>query len=154
MVELQAYFDKDRFMDAYESHAKNMPQVELEIDQTLYGGILTRRAVIPKGCLFTGASHKKESIVIQIYGDASILNDDGSESRITGYTTMLSKAGTRRMVLTHAESMWIGFYATNALNVDDALIEQIDEEKTDISRLTGIKNIKSKELSCYSLQLQ
>lgn len=146
MVELQAYFDKDRFMDAYESHVEDMPQLEIQTEHVLYGGVLTRKIIIPKGCLMTGAKHKIESIAIQIYGDMNILNDDCTETRITGYATICSKAGTRRMGYAHEESMWIGIYPTNAEDLDSAMIEIIDAEKTDMSKFIGLKNIKTKGL--------
>ena len=145
-MELQTQFDKDSFMDAYESHAKNMPQVEMQTENVLFGGIYTRRIIIPKGCLITGATHKIDSIAIQIYGDINILNDDGSESRLTGYTAICSKAGTRRMGYAHEESMWVGIYPTNAEDIDSAMIEIIDTEKTDMSKFIGFNDIKMKEL--------
>ena len=146
-MELQTQFDKDRYMDAYERIGKNLPQADIQTEHMLYGGIYTRRIIVPKGCLLTGAAHKKDSIAIQIYGDMNLLNDDGSETRVTGYKVFQSKAGTRRMGLAHEESMWIGLYATDAVDIDGAILDHIDEEKTDMSKFIGIENIKLEELS-------
>ena len=146
-MELQTQFDKDKYITDHESNVMKLPQVEIQTEHMLYGGIYTRRIIIPKGCIMTGAVYKKDFISIQIYGDMNLLNDDGSETRVTGYNAFQSKPGARRMGISHEESMWIGIFSTEALDIDSVLMEYMDETKTDMSKFIGIENIKLEGLS-------
>lgn len=106
---------------ALEKQILTLPQVDLNTQHSLAGGVYARTVYIPAGTVVTGATHKKDHISVVI-GDITITTDEGPV-RITGHHVLPTKAGSKRAVVAHADTVW-----TTLVRTDLSDIEAIEDE--------------------------
>lgn len=80
-------------------------------------GAYAREILIPKGNLVAGRTHKYPQINIVSQGDLSILTDDGW-LRVQAPYTVVSPAGTKRLVYTHEDTVFTTIIGTNETDID------------------------------------
>ncbi len=69
-------------------------------------GIYTRQIFLPKGMLFVTKIHKFDHPYFMLYGDCSVLTDKGM-ARIKAPYSGITPAGTKRIIITHEDAVWV-----------------------------------------------
>ena len=89
-------------------------------------GLYSREIYIPAGMLIIGKIHKHEHPNMLVKGHVSVLTEQGGVQLLQGPKFMISPAGTKRMLYTHTETVWITFHSNkNNLEFGDELEDEI-----------------------------
>ena len=101
------------------------PQVEMETQHDLHGGMYARSIMIPKGIMITGALVKIPTMLICV-GDAVVYI--GSDViRVTGYAVIPASAGRKQWFLAKSDVYLTMIFPTQAKTVADAEKEFTDQ---------------------------
>ena len=89
-------------------------------------GMYARALKMPANMIITGALHKKNYIDIFISGDVTVksyfANGEVEESeRINSFRFFEGKAGRKRVLYTHKETLWVTVDPSTAENLEEAL---------------------------------
>ena len=101
---------------------------EMQIDPTLglthyfAPGLYARRLDRKAGTTIVGKIHKHDNLAMVLYGEMTIVDEDGSR-RVIGPHVFVSKAGTKRATYAHTDAAFIVFHPTSETDVD-----KIEEE--------------------------
>ena len=116
------------FIMAGETMMKKMPQVDMETEHIISGGLYMRKLLVPKGTALTGRIHKFDDIKIVFYGDISVLTEDGQFKRVVGHATFPGKAGVKPFALAHEDTLWATVHRVHFDNLKDIEAELFEEE--------------------------
>jgi len=86
-----------------------------ELKHSFGEGLYIRELTVPKGLLIVTKIHKKIHPFFLLKGDCSILTDEGI-IRIKAPFSGITKAGTKRVVYTHEDTVW----TTCHLNINNS----------------------------------
>jgi hypothetical protein len=100
------------------AHSIEEPPVEHEV----IGGLYLRRLHIPKNVMLVGMIHLKHCVNVVERGDLTVLTELGCARLRAGYTGV-SKPGTQKVGLTHADTTFVNVFRT-----DETDIERIEAE--------------------------
>ena len=89
---------------AYQRELANLPPAHAAMRHIFMPGIYIREAVLPAGTTFVGSVHLHDHASF-VDGDITVVSNEG-ERRIQGAAMVLAKAGTKRAVVVHAETVW------------------------------------------------
>ena len=112
-------------------------------------GVYCREINIPKGMLLVGKIHKHAHPNFLLKGEVSYITETGGVKRVKAPQTMISPAGTKRIVYTHEDTVWTTVHVTNETDpdiIEEEVIaktyEQLDDatDKQLIEELTGSLN--------------
>lgn len=117
------------------------PQVDLNTEHCLSGGVYARTIHIPAGTVLTGATHKKDHINI-VCGDISVTTDEGAK-RLTGYCIVPTKAGMKRAGYAHTDTVWTTICATDLTIIEDIEDELVEESSQLQTRHTALTHTAS-----------
>jgi hypothetical protein len=92
------------------------------LKHTFAPGVYVREIFIPAGTLIVGKIHKHEHPNFLMSGEVSVLTEEGPK-RLKGPLSMISPAGTKRVVYAHTDTVWITVHITNSTD-----LQQIEEE--------------------------
>lgn len=111
----------------FESVLGSMPGAKFGDDacplkHTFADGLYIRQMTAPEGMLNVSKIHKTTHPYFILKGEFSVLTENGL-IRIKAPHTGITKAGTKRIVYFHAETVWITVHATNETD-----LERIEEE--------------------------
>lgn len=81
------------------------------LKHTFAPGVYVREIFIPKGTLIVGKLHKHAHPNFLMSGDVSVLTEEGPK-RLRGPMSMISPAGTKRVVYAHEDTVWITIHVT------------------------------------------
>ena len=95
-----------------------LPQVEMPTINEFLDGLYARSMFIPAGVCLTGAIHKNENFLFVRYGDITILTEDGVK-RFKAGDMISSKAGIKRVGLTHADTLVTTIHANPTNETDE-----------------------------------
>jgi hypothetical protein len=130
-----------RLENAIKSHPLAQGPEEFPLTHTFTNGQYVRESFMPAGYLFTTRIHKVEHPMFLMSGDVSILTADGFKRVKAPYYT-ITKPGTKRVVLTHEDTVCITVHPTQSKTV-----EEVEKELwTDSFEDLGIEY--EKELIC------
>lgn len=118
-----------------ESEVGQLPQIMVQPQHEVFGGMYARTGLIPAGATLIGAIHKKDHINI-VVGDVTVLTDTGPV-RLTGYHVLPTKAGSKRVAHTHADTMW-----TTIIKTDLTDIEAIEDDVVENSGSLQTRTLK------------
>lgn len=90
------------------------------VKEDLTNGIYTREITIPAGILLVGAIHRDAHPNYILSGDVSVVTEQNGVERLTGPCSMISPAGTKRVVFTHEETVWVTVHRTDAETCEEA----------------------------------
>ena len=76
-------------------------------------GIYVREIFLPKGVLLTGRIHKCDHPNFILSGDVSVVTEFDGVQRLKAPQSMISKAGTKRLVYAHADTVWVTIHRTD-----------------------------------------
>jgi hypothetical protein len=136
--------DQESSVRALERCLLGMPQVDLQTQMMLHGGMAVRTIRIPAGVALTGAKTKRANLCIVI-GDISVTTDLGVV-RLTGFHVIPADAGLKRVGYAHADTLWTTVWPTEAACAEDAEDEMTDESEMLQTRRDGIEFVKTMPL--------
>jgi hypothetical protein len=117
-------------------------------------GVYVREIFIPKGVLGVGKIHKHQHANFLMKGEVSVLTEFGVE-RLKAPQSMVSLAGTKRIVFTHEDTIWITIHANPDNLTDlDKLEELIIAKNYAELGLTIDENIEKVKLIEFINELQ
>lgn len=96
-------------------------RLELPLKHYFAKGVYARELFIPKGVMLTGQIHKYPQINIMSRGDLEVLVGDRVvrlDAR-KGPIIVASPAGTKRIALAHADTVWTTIHGTDLTDVDE-----------------------------------
>ena len=121
---------------SFEKQLSSLPQLNQEINHEIFGGIYCRTGCIPAGVSFVGQVHKHDHINI-VVGDITIVTDNGPV-RLTGYNVLPTKAGSKRVAFTHAQTFWTTIHATDLTDVQSIEDWAVEDSSKLTTRLPQI----------------
>ena len=127
-IELAEYFLKNYF-EGSEQTAKELPLEHFICNKTY-----TRQITLPKDMLLTGKVHNFDHVSILSKGDVSVMTDEGV-TRIKAPATWISKAGTKRLIYVHEETIWATIHQS-----ENTLVEDLERELVHESDLSWIQS--------------
>jgi hypothetical protein len=137
-------------VDELEAVLASMPGISFPVIHTFTPGLYLRQIFMPAGSLLTSMEHKTEHPFIVISGTVDVMTAGGRETYIGPYMG-ITKPGTKRVLYTHTDTVWITVHANPGNLTDpDEIGSQILEPNTnpiltkDHPRLNGWKETKPK----------
>lgn len=103
---------------------KDMPQVQLELNQYFCNGVYAREMFIPKGVTLVGEIHLFDQINVVSKGKIKVVTDQG-EKVIEAPAMFISPAGVKRAGFALEDTIWIEFHSTTLTNEADIRKERI-----------------------------
>jgi hypothetical protein len=85
-------------------------------------GIYVREIFIPKGTCIVGKIHKHDHPNFLMKGEVLVITEQEGKQHLKAPLSMISKAGTKRIVLALEDTVWITVHAT-----DETDLEKIEE---------------------------
>ncbi len=76
------------------------------LKHTFSDGVYVREIFIPKGSLIVGKIHKHSHPNFLMKGDVSVMTEEGPK-RLKAPLSMISPAGTKRVVYAHEDTVWV-----------------------------------------------
>ena len=107
-----------------ESRILELPQVIIDTDHLIHGGIYSRTVFIPKGVVITGVLVKIATQVI-VSGDVMVYVD-GEPLHLVGYRVVPASAGRKQAFLANEDS-WL----TMIFPSEERLVAKIEEQFTE-----------------------
>jgi len=109
-----------------EATIRNMPgslgEDPFPLKHTFADGMYVREISVPRGFLVVTKIHKLDHPCFVLKGDCSVLTEEGVK-RIKAPYHMITKAGTKRIVYVHEDTVWVTVHKT-----DHKDLEKIEEE--------------------------
>lgn len=93
-------------------------EIELPLTHHIYNGLYAREIFLPKDTVLTGKVHNFDHLSIISKGDVTVMTPDGIE-RIVGPYTFQSKAGVKRLIYVHEDTIWTTFHITDLTDPDE-----------------------------------
>ena len=87
------------------------------LKHTFVPGVYCREINVPRGMLVVTKIHKTERIVFLLKGDVSIMSEHGI-ARVQAPYYMVSPVGTKRVVYTHEDTVWVNIHANPENSLD------------------------------------
>jgi hypothetical protein len=128
-IELVEYFLKN-YVDGSEQTAKELPLEHFICNKTY-----TRQITLPKGMMLTGKVHNFDHTSILSQGEVTIMTSEGT-TRIKAPATWISKAGTKRLIYVHEDTIWSTIHQS-----EHTIIEDLENEIVHDSDLSWIKEV-------------
>lgn len=125
VVEVQKQLEQtEGALTGEELHAYNPTK------STFAGGCYIREIFNPAGQIIVTKIHKKEHPFFLLVGEMSILKEEGIEHIKAPYYGV-TKAGTKRVIYTHTDCIFVTVHATDKTTVEDVEEEVIAKDFTD-----------------------
>lgn len=126
-----------------------LPDPDLPLSHVFAPGAYARTIFIPKDTLFVGKIHKHAHLNMLMQGDVSVSTEEGP-MRMQAPQVLCSKAGTKRVVYTHTDTIWTTVHLTDSTDlaeIEEQVIAKTYEEfdafhDTDVLQLTEVLSIE------------
>lgn len=105
-----------------------LPQYEPKTTHHFHGGMYCREVWRAADVLVVGKVHRKEHFYMVVTGTILVTTEAGAQ-RITGPQLVKSMPGTKRAVYSETAALCMTFHRTDAMTVEDAEIELVEEEE-------------------------
>ena len=83
----------------------------LKVKHHFSEGLYMRECPIPKGYTVVGAIHRHDHPVFLVKGSARVLTESGGVEELKAPYYAISPAGTKRLLMTHEDTVWITTHA-------------------------------------------
>lgn len=122
-------------------------RLELKVRHHFAKGVYARELFIPKGVMLTGQIHKTPQINIMSRGILAVLvgNRVTMLNARNGPIIVASPAGTKRIAVAHADTVWTTIHATYETDVEKIEAHFIAESDEDYSAF--LEQVKFKEIA-------
>lgn len=114
-----AYKDKDDMLNQLEAHLLDQPQVTCPITHKFTPNMYIREIFMPAGTIVTSALHLTTHPFFILKGDVSVWYYDVPIERYKAPYSGITKAGTRRLLYNHEDTIWVACYATTLTDIDE-----------------------------------
>lgn len=117
---LIASFDKaftESDVQRLEAAFLDMPQAECPITHCFAPGIYIREVKMPAGAYVIGHHHKTPHLNIMLAGCLTILNEDGSKTKLQAPQTFTADIG-RKIAYIHEDVIWQNIFATEERDIE------------------------------------
>jgi hypothetical protein len=115
------------------------------LKHTFADGCYIRELFMPKGMLFVTKIHKIKHPYFLLKGDCEILTEDGVK-RIKGPFHGITPAGTKRVIFTHEDTIWVTVHTNSDNGQDLAKIEDRIIAKTYDEVPNAVIDIEAEEV--------
>jgi hypothetical protein len=115
------------------------------LTHTFVDGMYVRQIFMPKGMLFVTKIHKKNHPYFLMQGDVSVLTEEGVR-RIRAPLTGITKIGTKRIIFTHADTIWITVHKTDETDIAKIEAEVIAKSFDEIDKMVNIVDVTDAEI--------
>lgn len=115
--------------------AKTGDMDECPLTHKFADGIYVREIFIPKGTVVVGKIHKHSHPNFLMKGEVTVVTENGGTERLKAPLSMISKAGTKRVVIAHEDSIWITVHVTKSKNLKKIEKQVIAKTYDDVPRL-------------------
>ena len=109
------------------------------LKHTFADGVYIREIFMPKGTLLTSKIHKTNHPYFIMKGDVSVATEEGIVRLVAPYSG-ITKAGTKRLLYMHEDTVWITVHATpykDVLKIEEEIIardfNEIDQLQIEIN---------------------
>lgn len=114
---------------------------ELPLEHFICNDTYVRQITLPKDTIVTGKVHNFDHTSILSKGDVTVMTDEGTV-RIKAPATWISKAGTKRLIYVHEDTIWATIHQSKNTVVEDLEKEMVHE--SDLSWITEINLLGDK----------
>jgi hypothetical protein len=108
-------------------------------------GMYVREISVPKGYFVMTKIHKMSHPCFILKGRCSVLQEDGIK-RVKAPYYMITKAGTKRLVYVHEDTVWVTVHKTNETDLDkieeEVIAKTFDELPDEVKTMEFIEHIK------------
>lgn len=115
-----------------------LPQIVLDTDHVIHGGMYARTITMPKGIVLAGALIKVPTTLIVNGSCRVFLGDDAVD--LHGYHVLAASAGRKQAFVAFEETQLTMIFATDAKTVTEAEEQFTDEADLLMSRLDDAVN--------------
>ena len=105
--------------------ALGLPQTELPLRHMFTTGAYVREITLPAGQIIVGKLHRHAHLNFISRGSVTVVTEHGGVERLTGPCTIISPAGTKRVVYTHEETVWTTVHVTEETDLKKIEAETI-----------------------------
>jgi len=116
---------------------------EMPLKHTFADGIYVREIFIPKGHIIVGKIHRHKHPNFLMSGKVRIFTESEGDQVLTAPLSMISPAGTKRVVVALEDTVWITVHATDKTDPveieKDVIVpsyKQLEKEKKDVKKLS------------------
>lgn len=126
--EIASQIDRERILKV-EEEIKKLPDVfygdsdNCPLTHKFAPGVYVREIFIPKGMIVVGKIHKHDHPNILLKGEVMVATEFGGKEHLKAPLSLISKAGTKRVVFALEDTIWITIHATNETD-----LEKIEDE--------------------------
>jgi hypothetical protein len=120
-TEFVAYQDPHDELNKIEAWLIEQPQVDCPLKHSFTPNMYIREIFMPAGSLVTSALHLTTHPFFILKGDVSVWYYDCPIERYKAPYSGVTKAGTRRLLYTHEDTIWVTCHATTLTDVDEIL---------------------------------
>lgn len=85
---------------------------DLPAEHVFQDGIYLRTIRVPAGCILTGHEHRDRHTVLLVKGDITVWAKGEPHQRLQAPAMFTVEAGSRRVGLTHADTVWTTVHLT------------------------------------------
>lgn len=122
-----------------ETHMMQLPQVDIQTEHLIHGGMYARTIHIPAGVVLTGALIKLATVLV-VSGHCTVFIGDNSLELI-GHQVVPASAGRKQVFLAHADTSLTMLFPSSAKTVAEAEAEFTDEVDRLLSRKQGVGSV-------------
>jgi hypothetical protein len=119
-------------VDQMQARFSKEHQVECPLEHTFTPGLYTRKIFMPKGTLIISKIHKTEHPFACLSGHAAVWVEGQGVVHIKGGHLGVTKAGTRRVLYMHEDTVWVTFHPTDKTDLEAIEADVIYDPKKDI----------------------
>ena len=117
-------------MNVVEAFCASQPQINLPLEHRFTPGMYIRTIHMPAGTVVTSRTHLTEHPFVVQRGVVDVCDEQGKCERLFAGHIGVTKAGTRRVLMTHEDCVWTTFHATDKTDPDD-IAEEITTSEND-----------------------
>lgn len=101
------------------------------LKHTFGDGVYVREIFIPAGTLIVGKIHKHKHPNFLLKGKVSVYTEQNGVEKLEAPLSIISKAGTKRVVYAHEDAVWITVHVTDKTNLTEIESEIISPDYCD-----------------------
>lgn len=135
---------------AFQEAFSKMPNVkfgdtdECPLTHRFADNVYVRQMFIPKGTLIVGKIHKHKHPNFLIKGKVTVVTEDKGVELLEGPLSMISEAGTKRIVFAHTDVIWETIHVTDKTDIKEIEKEIIAKDFKEYEEYKKNKQIESK----------
>lgn len=104
-----------------------LPLTPTVVEHMFADKLYARKYAMPAGQLAITRTHKKQHFIVAV-GDCTIWTD-GAMKRLVGFHCFITHPGTKRVIVAHADTLFITFHATDLTDPDAIMAELTEDEE-------------------------